>query len=569
MNTIIPADVNRSRLTKGLKSINALFVSCFFLAGAMLAHAQTTNYVYVDPTQNWVGYMAWSPSPYTLANFPGDGGTAGGSWGTAALQASFNGNQATLAPNDNVYDNTSDPYWVNPDGTGANNMDASFYVENDPTSANPLGGSDVIFSGYCWANTLVTPYSTNLTAFVKEFTTGYGYVGGTSVPLIAGQPFSVQWNSSAGDIVQYGFEMVGPDVNPATVASYGNAIVSSNAPPAGPVLGSLPATTYVNWGTNVTLAANASGGNGTLTYQWQLSGINLTNNATVSGATNATLTLSNVTGSAEGNYTVVVKDSLNETAASSSYLVVFNPADLTFDPNATLLGYINFDDTSGDYINGFAYPAALLRGSISNGVAVMQPNTDLYVNGPNYNGGYQWTNSDGTPNAMLEQDFYIQNDALAGNTLTFSGYCPGNSVDPSYTASAWIEDFASDYSSVTPITTNLVAGQAFSITLPTNPGDHIQYGLRLDGLDNSAASPLTQGAVLVSIVPPSMTASITGGVTTLNFPAINGHNYLIQYKNNLTDATWQTLGSVSGNGATQTMTDPATKTQRFYRLSIQ
>jgi hypothetical protein len=98
------------------------------------SQAQTTN-VYVIPSQNWVGYMLWSPTTNTLDNFPGDGGTSQGVWGTADLQAVFNGNLLTLSPNVNNY-NSTNTYWVNPDGTGANQMDANFYVEN----ATAFGG---------------------------------------------------------------------------------------------------------------------------------------------------------------------------------------------------------------------------------------------------------------------------------------------------------------------------------------------------------------------------------------------------------------------------------------------
>jgi hypothetical protein len=551
-----------------------LFVSCFLLGGAGMASAQITNKVYIDPTANWVGYMNWSPSQYTQDNFPGDGGTGGGVWGTADLKAAFAGNQATLSPCDNVYDSTSDPYWVNPDGTGANNMDASFYVENDPTSANPLGGSDVVFSGYCWVNTLVEPYETNTTAFIKEFNTSYGLIGGTNVVLTAGQPFSIQWDSAAGDIVQYGFEMIGPDVNPATLATNGIAVVSSNPPPAGPVISGLDTTTYVNVGTNETFAATVTGGNGNITYQWEKNGVNLANGVNVSGVTNATLNLSNIVSSTEGNYTLVAKDSLNQTTTSSDYLVVFNPTNLVLDPNATLLGFLNFFDFSFDYEGGFTYPTALLRAGFSNGAAVLQPNIDLYANGPNYNAAFAWTNSDGTAGVELEQDFYIQNDALAGNTLTYSGYCVSNNLDSTYTATAWLSDFSSSYVLNGTITTNLIAGQSFSITLPTNPGDHIQYGLRIDGPDNSPTNVVTQDEVIVTATGPSntlptITAILSHGSVSLSFAALTGHSYVVQYKNNLTDPTWQTLSSVSGNNSTQMVTDPATQTRRFYRLSVQ
>ena len=556
-------------MKKIMRHLPLLLSLWLLLSAVAAASAQGTTNVYVDPSQNWVGFMSWSPSPYTQANFPGDGGSASSPWGISALQANFNGDQATLQPCDNVYDSTSDPYWVNPDGTGANNMDANFYVESDPGNANPLGGWNLTFSGYCWADTLVTPYSTNMTAFIKEFAAGYAFVGETTVALTNGQPFSIERNTASGDIIQYGFEMVGPDVSSALIANYGYAIVSSNPPPSGPVLGQLPSSVYVNVTSNVSFTVSASGGTGSLSYHWQKNGVNLSDGPGISGSGTSTLALSNVTGASEATYTVVVTDSLNKSATASTYLVVFNPSNLTMDPNATFLGYINFFDTSGDYISGFAYPTALLRASMNNGVAVLQPNTDLYIDGPNYNGGYVWTNSDGTPAANLEMDYYIQNDALAGNTLNFNGFVPSDTVDPSYTATAWIEDFVPNYSSVTAVTATLTAGQPFNLSIATTAGDHIQYGLRLYGLDNSASSPLTEGAIQVSIPLPALAATRAGNTTTLTFPTASGFSYIVQYKNNLTDPAWQTLGTYNGTGAGQSANDTTTQGRRFYRLSIQ
>ncbi len=336
------------------------------------------------------------------------------------------------------------------------------------------------------------------------------------------------------------------------------------------MVGQLSPTTYVTITSNLTLTANASGGNGTLTYQWQKNGVNLANGPGVSGATSTSLTVSNVTGAAEASYGIIVKDSLNQTATSSTYAVVFDPANLSLDRHATMLGFINFYDTSMGYVGGFAYPTSLLRGGInSDGEAFLQPNIDLYVNGPNYNGGYVWTNGDGSPNAILEQDFYIENDALAGNTLTFSGFCPSNSIDSSYAASVWIEDFAPNFASLTPVNVPLVAGQPFSITLATTPGDHIQYGIRLLGLDNSPLSPLTTGTILVSVAQPTLNASMSGGTAHLSFLALTSFTYTVQYKNSLTDSTWQTLTSIPGSESVQTVNDSSGQSQRFYRLLVQ
>lgn len=53
-------------------------------------------------------------------------------------------------------------------------------------------------------------------------------------------------------------------------------------------------------------------------------------------------------------------------------------------------------------------------------------------------------------------------------------------------------------------------------------------------------------------------------------PSLTDRNYTVQYKENLTDATWSILaGPFAGNGSTQTVTDPTTiKAHRFYQVQV-
>jgi hypothetical protein len=329
----------------------------------------------------------------------------------------------------------------------------------------------------------------------------------------------------------------------------------------------LPTPIYVNVTSNasITVAATGTG----LTYQWRKNGINLTNGPSLGGATTPTLTLSNVTGAAEASYSVVITDSSLLSSTGKTFVVVFDPTNLSFDPHATLNGYINYyglnpDNTAGGYAGGFGYATDLLRSKVVDGVAYIMPNTALYdINNA------VWTNPDGTPNKFLEQDWFISNDDLLGQTLTFNGYCPSNSLPSQYTASVWIEDFAPDYSSFTAATSNLVAGQAFSITLPTTPGGHIQYGIRLTGPDNSPTNTDTMTAALVSILPPALSAAASNNTVNVSFPSVAGHDYNVQYRTNLASGAWQTLTTVSGTGTNVVVPDAPAPGSRFYRLFVQ
>jgi uncharacterized repeat protein (TIGR03803 family) len=74
-------------------------------------------------------------------------------------------------------------------------------------------------------------------------------------------------------------------------------------------------------------------------YQWQQNGINLTNGAGISGATNAILRITNVTANDAALYTVIVSNALNSVTSDYAILEVnFSPPDITTQPvSQTLL----------------------------------------------------------------------------------------------------------------------------------------------------------------------------------------------------------------------------------------
>ncbi|HTG43445.1 MAG TPA: thrombospondin type 3 repeat-containing protein, partial [Verrucomicrobiae bacterium] len=53
------------------------------------------------------------------------------------------------------------------------------------------------------------------------------------------------------------------------------------------------------------------------------------------------------------------------------------------------------------------------------------------------------------------------------------------------------------------------------------------------------------------------------------FDSSQGKTHLAQYKDTLTDATWQTLSTIPGDGSRKTVTDTAATRGRFYRVSTQ
>ena len=526
--------------------------------GQVIVTGPAGTKVAIDSSKTWIAHM-------TVYNLPQDGGNYvfDSGWGVSDLAASFSAGIITVAPNVSIYRDValSDAFWWQSDGTGNKNMQADYYVENPA-----LSGQIVTFSGYVWTNTLGTNWFT--TAFIKELDQNNNFALVQMVTNnLVGTNFTISMATAPGHTIQYGVETFGPNVNSAIFPNPGHVLVSSNPPSTGPLITALPNPVYVNVSSNVSITVNATGSG--LTYQWQKNGANLANSSSIAGATTSTLTLSNVTGAAEANYSVVITDSSLVSSTGRTYVVVFNPANLSFDPHATLNGFLNQfllnpDGTAGNYAGGAAYSTDILRSKVVNGVAYIMPNTAIYD--PN---NAALVNPDGSPNRFLEQDWFIANDDLAGLTLTFNGFCPSNSVPSEYTASVWIEDFTPNFSSFTSANSNLVAGQSFSITLPTTAGDHIQYGIRLTGPDNSPTNTDTVSAALVSINPPLLASTLSGNTVNLSFPSVNGHDYNIQYKTNLTDAVWQTLTTVPGTGTNLLVPDAAADRARYYRLFVQ
>ena len=67
-----------------------------------------------------------------------------------------------------------------------------------------------------------------------------------------------------------------------------------------------------------------------------------------------------------------------------------------------------------------------------------------------------------------------------------------------------------------------------------------------------------------------VTAKPNGTNTTISFPTQVGFRYQVQYKTNITDAGWISVGAlVTGNGVVQSMDVPVNGASGFYRVVLQ
>jgi len=141
-------------------------------------------------------------------------------------------------------------------------------------------------------------------------------------------------------------------------------LVSADGPP---IIATQPANQVALQGGAASFSVLAAG-QLPLFYQWQFDGANLAN------ATNATLSLTNLTNTQAGSYSVLVSNSLNWTTSSNALLTIptGSAALITFDdlpgPGSDIPpGYHNLTWSNFYYLNAMAYgqPSGYLAGMIS------------------------------------------------------------------------------------------------------------------------------------------------------------------------------------------------------------
>jgi len=567
---------------------------CAAILGPQAAEAQKTVNVSIDHNQYWAAYQTSTAGAAYSANYLGQAGAPD-------IQGTITTSDVVRCAPDLRMDklfHEDTTVWSDATGTSDANpgitMDSTYYVD---TGAIAVTGDTVIFSGQMLTNSLVEPYAGSIVAFIKDFDSGWGYHNEVTVNLNTlsnGEVFSVTKTIVGdGSHVQYGFEWVGPPARtnsaaPSFVGNLGSVLVTNQLvlDVAG-IVGINPNPAQVRAGSNITMTATATGSG--LKYQWSKDGVNLSNGQGISGATTNALTITNVQPTRQGTYTLVVTDSGGASATNSVPLFVYNPDWLYFDRAYNpFYGYINvwngtnllstpaLSGSSGTRPKasfGFAVsPTTLVRASMDTktDVITLQPNTYVFDNATN-TADPAYINPDGTSAAYMEQDYYLQNNSLVGDKLVFAGYCSSNSLDPKYTARAWIK-VSQDWSVEYRYDTNLVGGQPFILTVPSSATTNmsfVQCGFAIWGPANSATNPISQGAAVVHVYSP-LSVSQSPGSADLIFPTVINHDYTIQFKTNLTDTAWSNLTTNHGSGTTVTVPDStAASKQRLYRLRIQ
>lgn len=193
---------------------------------------------------------------------------------------------------------------------------------------------------------------------------------------------------------------------------------------------------------------------------------------------------------------------------------------LTVDPTQNWIGYVNATGFNGTDLFNSSYGTAALQAYFAGTNLFLLPCTNVWETTDTK---YVQANGE-TPNAIIDANMYVQNDALVNDSLTFSGTCLTNTLttqpEPlsgsNYTSVAFIKAFNSSYSVVGQATQNLVGHQPFSISLNTSGigAAHIQYGFETIGPDANPSANL--GDVVVATINKTIPAPTSNAPTPTN-----------------------------------------------------
>ena len=116
-------------------------------------------------------------------------------------------------------------------------------------------------------------------------------------------------------------------------------------------------------------------------------------------------------------------------------------------------------------------------------------------------------------NKIMEANLYkeVNDDSLAGQTVTFVGNVISNTFTQAHVAQIFIRDFAPDFSSSVDAFIPLVPGP-FSFSLVTDPGlgRHIQYGFQVKGVNVWSTDIAPFGNAMISTIPEPASLSLVG-----------------------------------------------------------
>lgn len=362
----------------------------------------------------------------------------------------------------------------------------------------------------------------------------------------------------------------GVDLRPTN--NLATTVVTFDLPP---VITLQPATQTAAPGGNVQFIATAVGA-APLSYRWQKDGVD------VPGGVSATLALNNITLADAGSYRLRVSNNVGSILSDPAQLLIPGPPTISAFANRT----IDEDSDTGPIaftVQDFDTPAGtLLLTGYSTNPSLVAP-SGLTFGGSGQNRTvvvHPGTNQSGT--ALVSIVVQDTTGASATNSFTLTVRpvtdpivivrqprnilaITGAPVTLSITAASGLPISYQWQRNGQPIAGATAATLQFASIAATNTGT---YNVLLsNGETNITSASAT--VTLTNQLPRPTIVSITqnGGAATVTFTTVTGLDYTLEYKVKIEDAAWNPLGTISGTGASLSLTDTnATIPARFYRL---
>jgi uncharacterized repeat protein (TIGR03803 family) len=308
-----------------------------------------------------------------------------------------------------------------------------------------------------------------------------------------------------------------------------------------------------------------------LNYQWQKNGTNLVDGGNISGSTNNSLTIANVSDADAAIYSAVVSDNFSSVTTSNAVLTV---NDLLFIATQPLSQTIGVGSNVTFTAKAYGAPPLIFQWYYSNSPAG-SPTSGTNVSSytltnvhTNQSGNYSVQVINGNANVMSSNAVLTvkvfspiiglqpaSQTAMIGSNVSFNVFVGGTA--PFHYQ--WRFNSANILNATNAI-------YAFQVVGTTNAGNYSVV------VTNSAGSVTSSNAVLTVFVPPAVTLQFLAGYPLLKLNGMLSSNFVVQYNTDLAGTNWINLLSLTNLSASPyQFLDPAgvVPPARFYRAFMQ
>jgi outer membrane lipoprotein SlyB len=319
--------------------------------------------------------------------------------------------------------------------------------------------------------------------------------------------------------------------NPGGAALSASARLSVQAPTSVVIP---PASVTNRAGSNITFTVIARG-SAPVRYQWRLNGV------TLPGATNATLTRTNIQFADDGEYDVTISNPVNATMASARLVVLINPVYVKPPVSTTVVAGSDFTMSAEVSGNPMPFAYSWRRGSI----IIATNSGDYRSNFITLNTtavGLILTNNMPSSNFQMRLVVYNQANRSPGVLVTFT-----NTV---------LADF--DRDGIPDVVEN---------ELGLSPSDPVDAALDGDGDGMSNRAEYTAGTDPASDLS-YLRIDQGPGAATVNVAAVSNRTYTVQFTDNLNSGAWSRMADIVARSSNriESFTDATWTTNRFYRV---